>query len=74
MAPIGWPTIGADIIAVSFAFDLLLCAVVMSCTQTLQATLPEFVDVAVMWLDVIGDLRGHDLALAFAHATKRLFH
>jgi hypothetical protein len=42
-------------------------------TQRLEGPEPEFVDVAVMWLDVIADCRwGEDGALQ-AILTKRVF-
>jgi hypothetical protein len=47
--------------------------VVASLAERLERAEPEFVDVAVMWLDVIADFRRRDDAALETERTKRVF-
>ena len=49
--------IQADIRAEAVQFDKPLRAVMTLLAQALKRAKPEFIDVAVMWLDVIADCR-----------------
>jgi hypothetical protein len=67
------PPIQSDIGAETVQFDEPLRAVMAALTERLKRPEPEFVDVAVMWLDVIADRRWRDDGALQAVFTKRAF-
>jgi hypothetical protein len=54
------PPIQTDVGAEAVEFDEPLGGVVTFLAKRLEGAKPEFVDVAVMWLDVIADCRWRD--------------
>jgi len=60
MARVQRPPIKADIGAETVRLDKPLSAAMATLAEALERTKPEFVDVAVMWLDVIADFRRRD--------------
>jgi len=60
MPRIDRPTINADVRAKAVHLDKPLRAIVTSLAERLERAKPEFVDVAVMWLDVVADFRRRD--------------
>ena len=70
MARVQRHAIKADIGAETAQLDEPLRGVVAPFAQALERTKPEFVDVAVMWLDVIADFRRRDDAELEAERTQ----
>jgi hypothetical protein len=64
------PAIETNIGAETARLDEPLSTVVAALAQALERTKPEFVDVAVMWLDVIADFRRRDDAELEAERTQ----
>jgi len=64
------PAIETNIGAETARLDEPLSTVVAALAQALERTKPEFVDVAVMWLDVIADCRRRDDAELEAERTQ----
>ena len=64
------PAIETNIGAETARLDEPLSPVVAALAQALERTKPEFVDVAVMWLDVIADFRRRDDAELEAERTQ----
>ena len=71
MSRIERPAIRACVARIAAIFEKFFITVVASLTQALQWTKPEFVDVAAMRLDVIGDGgRGDDASLQADRAER----
>src|SRR5262249_8734468 len=73
MARVQRPPIQADTGAETVRLDKPLRGVVATLAQALERTKPEFVHVAMMWLDVIADCRWCDDGALQAILTKRVF-
>src|SRR6516165_5368639 len=73
MARVQRHAIKANIGAETVRLDKPLRGVVATLAQALERTKPEFVDVAMMWLDVIADCRWCDDGALQAILTKRVF-
>ena len=56
----------------AFAFDALLCLVVMECTQGLQLTMPKQIVVSFVRNDVIRNRSNSNDTLGSAHNTERV--
>ena len=56
----------------AFAFDALLCLVVMECTQGLQLTMPKQIVVSFVRNDVICNRSNSNDTLGSAHNTERV--
>jgi hypothetical protein len=73
MPRIDRPPIKANIGAETACLDKPLGTVVATLAQALKRAEPEFVDIAVMWLDVIADFRRLDDAALCAILAQRMF-
>ena len=73
MARVQRHAIKANIGAETVRLDKPLRGVVAALAQALERTEPEFVHVAMMWLDVIADCRWCDVGSLHAKLTKRMF-
>jgi hypothetical protein len=67
------PAIQADIGMETACLDEALRTVVTRLAERLERAEPEFVDIAVMWLDVIADFRRRDDTALETERTQRLF-
>jgi hypothetical protein len=67
------PAVEANVRAETVRLDRPLRGVVASLAQALERTKPEFVDVAVMWLDVIADHRRSDEPAFCAVLAERVY-
>ena len=66
------PTINANIRTKPTPLDKALAGIVATLAQAHERAVPEFIDAAAMWLDMVADLgRGYDAALR-AIAAERL--
>jgi hypothetical protein len=73
MPRIDRPPIKANIGAETAWLDKPLGTIVATLAQALKRAEPEFVDIAVMWLDVIADFRRLDDAALCAILAQRMF-
>jgi hypothetical protein len=73
MARIQRPSVKSNIRAETMQLDEPLRGVVAALAQAHKRTEPEFIDVAVMWLDVITDFRRRDDAALEAERAQRVF-
>jgi hypothetical protein len=69
---VGWPAIIIDPEAVAAILDYALGPVVAFVAERLQLAQLEFVPVALVRLDMIGDTRGHGAADLTAYPAQRL--
>jgi hypothetical protein len=66
------PTINANIRAKPSPLDKALAGVMAPLAQAHERAVPEFIDVAAMWLEVIADCRRRDQVAFQAIAAKRI--
>jgi hypothetical protein len=72
MARIQRPAIETNIRPKPARLDQPLCGIVATLAERLEGPEPEFVDVAMMRLDVIADLRRRDDAALEAELAERM--
>jgi hypothetical protein len=73
MARVQRPAIQADIGTETACLDEALRTVMTSLAERLKRAEPEFVDIAVMWLDVIADFRRRDDIALETERAQRVF-
>ena len=72
MIGVQWPSVQSNIWAMATRLDEPLCRVMAPLAQALKRTEPEFVDIAVVRLDVIADRRRRDDAALQAEVAERM--
>jgi hypothetical protein len=70
MIGVQWPSVQSNIWAKATRLDEPLCRVMAPLAQALKRTEPEFVDIAVVRLDVIADRRRRDDAALQAEVVR----